>query len=88
MEKADIRVMAECDAKACRFSPRYTTQFPHASPQEHCKNIIPGKGLENISVDELVDETTPRARANVPDGVKAELLQSKLHRIRNLLQST
>ena len=52
--------------------------------QEHCKEIIRGKGLEKISVDELVDEITPRGRATVPDDIKAELLQ----RIRKFLQST
>ena len=60
------------------------TQLPYAYPQEHCKEIIRGKGLEKISVDELVDEITPRGRATVPDDVKAELLQ----RIRKFLQST
>ncbi|CAB1099491.1 unnamed protein product [Ectocarpus sp. 8 AP-2014] len=52
--------------------------------KEHCKEIIRGKGLEKISVDELVDEITPRGRATVPDDIKAELLQ----RIRKFLQST
>lgn len=52
--------------------------------QEHCKEIIRSKGLEKITVDELVDAITPRGRATVPDDIKAELLQ----RIRKFLQST
>lgn len=52
--------------------------------QEHCKEIIRKKGLEKITVDELVDEITPRGRATVPDDIKSELLQ----RIRKFLQST
>uniref|UniRef100_A0A7S2V4S5 Transcription and mRNA export factor ENY2 n=1 Tax=Fibrocapsa japonica TaxID=94617 RepID=A0A7S2V4S5_9STRA len=52
--------------------------------KEHCKEIIRNKGLEKITVDELVQEITPRGRATVPDNVKAELLQ----RIRKFLQST
>lgn len=52
--------------------------------KEHCKEIIRNKGLEKITVEELVTEITPRGRATVPDDIKAELLQ----RIRQFLQST
>ena len=41
----------------------------------HCK------GLEKITVEELVAEITPRGRATVPSAIKAELLQ----RIRKFL---
>ncbi|ESN92064.1 hypothetical protein HELRODRAFT_181843 [Helobdella robusta] len=41
----------------------------------HCKEIVKQKGLENITVDDLVSEITPRARSLVPDEVKKEMLQ-------------
>jgi len=47
----------------------------------HCKEIVRQKGLENITVDDLVTEITPKGRALVPDQVKKELLQ----RIRSFL---
>lgn len=71
-----IPLLADCIA--------WTTCPSATNAQEHCKEIIRGKGLEKISVDELVDEITPRGRATVPDDIKAELLQ----RIRKFLQST
>ncbi|KAM9310370.1 transcription and mRNA export factor ENY2 [Pholidichthys leucotaenia] len=43
----------------------------------HCKEVIKEKGLEHITVDDLVLEITPKGRALVPDSVKKELL----HRI-------
>ena len=52
--------------------------------KEYCKEVIRSKGLEKITVDELVAEITPRGRATVPDEVKADLLQ----RIRKFLQAT
>uniref|UniRef100_A0A8C5JVW0 Transcription and mRNA export factor ENY2 n=1 Tax=Jaculus jaculus TaxID=51337 RepID=A0A8C5JVW0_JACJA len=47
----------------------------------HCKEVIKEKGLEHVTVDDLVAEITPKGRALVPDGVKKELLQ----RIRTFL---
>ena len=47
----------------------------------YCKEVVKQKGLEHITVDDLVAEITPRGRALVPDQVKKELLQ----RIRNFL---
>mmetsp|Transcript_3883 Transcript_3883/g.5083 ORF Transcript_3883/g.5083 Transcript_3883/m.5083 type:complete len:83 (+) Transcript_3883:189-437(+) len=52
--------------------------------KEYCKEVIRSKGLEKITVDELVAEITPRGRATVPDEVKTELLQH----IRKFLQAT
>mmetsp|Transcript_34697 Transcript_34697/g.59625 ORF Transcript_34697/g.59625 Transcript_34697/m.59625 type:complete len:107 (+) Transcript_34697:55-375(+) len=52
--------------------------------REYCKEVIRSKGLEKITVDELVAQITPRGRATVPDHIKADLLQ----RIRKFLQST
>ncbi len=46
--------------------------------------VIRTKGLEKITVDELVAEITPRGRATVPEAIKAELLQQ----IRVFLKST
>lgn len=46
-----------------------------------CKEIVQNKGLEHITVDDLVAEITPKGRALVPDNVKKELLQ----RIRTFL---
>ncbi|BFZ13102.1 hypothetical protein BsWGS_16140 [Bradybaena similaris] len=47
----------------------------------YCKEIVQQKGLEHITVDDLVSEITPRGRSLVPDEVKKELLQ----RIRTFL---
>jgi enhancer of yellow 2 transcription factor len=45
------------------------------------QTVLREKGLDAISVEELVKEITPRGRATVPDSLKAELLQ----RIRKFL---
>lgn len=47
----------------------------------HCKEIVKRKGLEQVTVEDLVAETTPTGRALVPDEVKKELLS----RIRTFL---
>ncbi|XP_070575195.1 transcription and mRNA export factor ENY2 [Ptychodera flava] len=47
----------------------------------YCKDVVRQKGLEHITVDDLVAEITPKGRALVPDSVKKELLQ----RIRTFL---
>ena len=51
--------------------------------KEHCKTVIRQKGLEKVTVEELVSEITPKGRATIPEEVKAELLQ----RIRKFLQA-
>lgn len=43
--------------------------------KSHCKEIVKQRGLENVTVDDLVTEVTPKARQLVPDSVKKELLQ-------------
>ena len=53
-------------------------------PSRSTTEVIRSKGLEKITVDELVAEITPRGRATVPDEIKADLLQ----RIRKFLQAT
>ncbi|NP_001279759.1 transcription and mRNA export factor ENY2 isoform X1 [Callorhinchus milii] len=40
-----------------------------------CKDVIRERGLEHVTVDDLVSEITPKGRALVPDSVKKELLQ-------------
>eukprot|EP00126_Sphaerothecum_destruens_P010399 Sdes_comp20732_c0_seq1m16541 len=42
--------------------------------KSHCKEIVKSKGLEHITVEELVAEITPKARADVPESVKYEVL--------------
>lgn len=49
--------------------------------KQYCKEVVKQKGLEHITVDDLVAEITPKGRALVPDTVKKELLQ----RIRTFL---
>ncbi|XP_031799429.1 transcription and mRNA export factor ENY2-like [Sarcophilus harrisii] len=43
--------------------------------QAHCRAVIQEKGVEQVNVDTLVAELTPKARALVPDSFKEELLQ-------------
>merc|ERR1712205_101318 len=43
--------------------------------KEYCKEVIKSKGLEQISVEDLVSEITPRGRATIPDDIKADLLE-------------
>ena len=52
--------------------------------KEFCKEVIRRKGLEKVTVDDLVAEITPRGRSTIPEEVKAELLK----RIRTFLQAT
>ncbi|KAI8838442.1 transcription factor e(y)2-domain-containing protein [Chytriomyces cf. hyalinus JEL632] len=40
-----------------------------------CKDAIQSRGIEKVTVEELVREVTPKGRAMVPDTVRAELLQ-------------
>ena len=49
--------------------------------KQQCKDIIKKKGLEHVTLDDLVQEITPQARQLVPDSVKKELL----HKIRTFL---
>ncbi|KAI8909760.1 transcription factor e(y)2-domain-containing protein, partial [Gorgonomyces haynaldii] len=43
--------------------------------KELAKDLIRKKGIERITVDDLVTEITPKARQLVPERVKQELLQ-------------
>ncbi|CAF1560795.1 unnamed protein product [Rotaria magnacalcarata] len=40
----------------------------------YCKDIVKQKDLENITVDQLIQEITPKGRALVPDTIKTEML--------------
>jgi len=40
----------------------------------HAKEIVKERGFNNITVEELVKEITPKGRQTVPDVVKKELL--------------
>jgi enhancer of yellow 2 transcription factor len=51
--------------------------------KEFCKEVIRKKGLEKVTVEELVAEITPHGRSTVPEEIKTELLK----RIRTFLQS-
>ena len=51
--------------------------------KSYCKDVVKQKGLDNITVEDLVLEMVPKGRALVPDSVKKELLQ----RIRTFLAS-
>ncbi|GAA53113.1 chromatin assembly factor 1 subunit B [Clonorchis sinensis] len=42
--------------------------------KNHCREVIRNRGLENLTVDDLVTEITPVGRRMVPDAVKQELL--------------
>lgn len=49
----------------------------------HAKHIVKERGVENVTVDDLIAEITPKARETVPDSVKRDLLQ----RIKAFLQN-
>eukprot|EP01017_Pseudomicrothorax_dubius_P021945 TRINITY_DN2361_c0_g1_i1.p1 TRINITY_DN2361_c0_g1~~TRINITY_DN2361_c0_g1_i1.p1 ORF type:complete len:101 (+),score=22.18 TRINITY_DN2361_c0_g1_i1:129-431(+) len=42
--------------------------------KRHCKELIRKKGLEKVTVDELVDELVIKGRATVPTTIKEDLL--------------
>lgn len=44
--------------------------------KEQCRQAVKERGAENITVDDLVTDITPRGRALVPDNVKKELLHN------------
>ncbi|CAH0513367.1 unnamed protein product [Peronospora belbahrii] len=41
----------------------------------HCKEVIRKKGIDHVTVEDLVEEITLKARALVPGDVKNEILQ-------------
>lgn len=51
--------------------------------KEHCKVVIKKRGLEKVTVEQLVEEITPHGRSQIPDEIRTELLT----RIRSFLLS-
>ena len=51
-----------------------------------CKEIIENKGLEKITVSQLVEEITPYARSTVPENIKSQLLSELRSFITNELK--
>ena len=49
--------------------------------KEHCKEVIRNKGVQKITVEEIVKEVLQFGRASVPDEVKADLL----HRLKKFM---
>ncbi|KAH7491303.1 hypothetical protein PRIC1_014192 [Phytophthora ramorum] len=41
----------------------------------HCKEVIRNKGIDQVTVEDLVEEITPKGRATVPEDVKNDLLE-------------
>jgi len=52
--------------------------------KSYCREVIKNRGFDNVSVEELVAEVTPKGRSAVPAPIKAELLS----RIRKFLSQT
>ena len=50
---------------------------------ENCKEVVRQHGVEGITLEKLIQDVTPKARASVPDSVKKELLS----RIKNSLSN-
>lgn len=66
--------------------PRYVRGLPDrynpmCSNQNWFKELVRKRGLNNITVDEIVDQVSPTAREIVPNQIKRELVQ----RIRDFL---
>ncbi|KAE9035704.1 hypothetical protein PR003_g8608 [Phytophthora rubi] len=41
----------------------------------HCKEVIRNKGIDQVTVEDLIEEITPKGRASVPEDVKSDLLE-------------
>ncbi|KAK1940983.1 Transcription and mRNA export factor ENY2 [Phytophthora citrophthora] len=41
----------------------------------HCKEVIRNKGIDQVTVEDLIEEITPKGRASVPEDIKCELLE-------------
>ncbi|EFX67106.1 transcription and mRNA export factor ENY2-like [Daphnia pulex] len=48
-----------------------------------CRKVVQEQGLDNISVDEIIKQVTPHARATIPSDVKQDLL----NRIKEIVQN-
>eukprot|EP00658_Telonema_sp_P-2_P062010 TRINITY_DN5066_c0_g1_i1.p2 TRINITY_DN5066_c0_g1~~TRINITY_DN5066_c0_g1_i1.p2 ORF type:complete len:109 (+),score=39.61 TRINITY_DN5066_c0_g1_i1:191-517(+) len=65
-EKAELKKLLKTKLLACGWRDGL---------KQHCAALIRQKGLEDISLDTLVEEITPHARETVPDPVKQDLLR-------------
>uniref|UniRef100_K3W6G0 Transcription and mRNA export factor ENY2 n=1 Tax=Globisporangium ultimum (strain ATCC 200006 / CBS 805.95 / DAOM BR144) TaxID=431595 RepID=K3W6G0_GLOUD len=43
--------------------------------KQHCKEVIRNKGIDQVTVEDLVEEITPRGRVSVPESVKTDILE-------------
>lgn len=46
----------------------------HDAIRKNLADAIRRRGVENVTVDDLVEEVTPKARQSVPESVKRELM--------------
>lgn len=46
----------------------------HDEIRKNLSEIVKKRGVENVTVEELTEEVTPKARQTVPESVKRELL--------------
>ncbi|CAI5737610.1 unnamed protein product [Hyaloperonospora brassicae] len=47
----------------------------HEDMKQFCKAVIRNRGIECVTVEDLIEEIVPRARAAVPEEVKSETLE-------------
>jgi len=77
--RANIRERLVNSGEKQRLKDRLQESLSNCGWREHvkeyCKEVINCKGLEKITVDDLVQEVTPKGKALVPDTVKADMLQ-------------
>tara|TARA_B110000208_G_scaffold165517_1_gene203765 strand:+ start:350 stop:817 length:468 start_codon:yes stop_codon:yes gene_type:complete len=66
----DSRIAGQARSRSRSLPSSHHHAHAHATFAE----VIRNKGLQKITVDELVEEITPRGRATVPDEIKANML--------------
>lgn len=49
--------------------------------KEFCWKVVKDRGIDNVTIDDIVNEVSPRAKEKVPDPVRKELVEL----IRNFL---
>lgn len=47
----------------------------HEQLRKECRDQIKANGIDNVTVDQLIEAVRPLGRRNIPDPVKKELLQ-------------
>ena len=73
-QHARTRRLAHCWSGSRSRSRSLPSSHHHAHAHATFAEVIRNKGLQKITVDELVEEITPRGRATVPDEIKANML--------------